>query len=469
MLDTIGQELRQAVRALRRAPGLTTVAVLTLGLALSASVATFSVLNATLLEALPYREPDRVVFLDHGTSSCSTPAFLDYRREARAFASVSVSTPWNANLTGAGEPERLRGLLVSADFFQTLGASAGLGRTFTRDEDQPGRERVVVISHGLWQRRFAGDRRVLRSRLELNGEAYEVVGIMPPGFTWGRGWGRETQGEAWAPFALTPDRVAESRRGDEFLDAYARLRPGVTLGEAQADLDAILAGLRRRFPDRYTVASGFNLTAVPLQEEIVGELRGGLLLVFAAVAALLVVAATNVAGLLLARAAARRRETSVRAALGASRLRLVRQTLAEALVLAAGACAFGLLAARLALAALERIDRTTLPRSQPFAMDGAVAAFALTATALVALLTGLVPAWHASRGDLMRALRAGGAASVAGSRARRVLVTAQTAVALALLVGAGLLVRSVAALEAVPAGFDGAGVLAAQVQLPRSR
>ena len=189
MLDTIGQDLRQAVRALRRAPGLTAVAVLTLGLALSASVATFSVLNATLLEALPYREPERVVFLDHGTSSCSTPAFLDYRREARAFASVSVSTPWNANLTRPGEPERLRGLLVSADFFQTLGASAGLGRTFAPDEDRPGREHVVVIGHGLWQRRLGGDPRVLGARLELNGGSYEVVGVMPPGFSWGRGWG----------------------------------------------------------------------------------------------------------------------------------------------------------------------------------------------------------------------------------------------------------------------------------------
>ena len=281
--------------------------------------------------------------------------------------------------------------------------------------------------------------------------------------------GRETQAEVWAPFALTPDRVAERRRGDEFLDAYARLRPGVTLGQAQADLDAILAGLRQRFPDRYTSASGFTLTAVPLQEEIVGELRGGLVLVFAAVAALLIVAATNVAGLLLARAAGRRRDTSVRAALGAGRLRLVRHTLAEALVLAGAACALGLLLARVALAALERIDRATLPRAQPFAIDGTVAMFALAATALVALLTGLLPAWHASRGDLMRALRVGGTAGVRDSRARRVLVAAQTAVALALLVGAGLLVRSVAALQAVPAGFDGRGVLAAQLQLPRSR
>jgi putative ABC transport system permease protein len=469
LLDTIAQDLKQAARGLRRASGLATVAVLTLGLALAASVTTFSVLNATLLEALPYREPERVVYLDHGRSSCSMPTFLDYRRGARTFESVSATTPWNANLTGAGEPERLRGLLVSADFFRTLGASAGLGRTFTGDEDQPGREHVVVIGHGLWQRRFGGDSRILGATLPLNGEAYEVVGVMPPGFSWGRGWGKETQGEIWAPFALTPERVAENRRGDEFLDVYARLRPGATLPQAQADLEAMLGGLRRRFPDRYTPASGFRLTALPVQEAIVGELRPGLVLVFAAVTSLLLVAASNVAGLLLARAAGRRRDTSLRAALGASRSRLARLTLTEAGLLAAAAGALGLLAARATLTALEQVDRATLPRSAPFAIDATVVAFAVAAAVLVALLTGLVPAWHASRTDLMRVLRAGGCTAVRESRARRALVVAQTAVALALLAWAGLLVRSVAALQAVPSGFVASNVLAAQVQLPRSR
>jgi len=471
MLDAFVHDVRLAVRSLRRAPGLALVVVVTLGLALAASVATFSVLNATLFETLPYRDPDRVVVFHHTNSSCSPPTFVDYRREARAFESLSAAAPWNANLTGHGEPERLRGLLVSADFFQTLGATAGLGRTFVIEEERPGREHVVVVSHGLWQRRFGSDPGLVGRQLQLNGEPYEVVGIMPPGFAWGRAYGQEAVGEVWAPFALTPERVSETRRGDEFLDVYGRLRRGVTAEQAQADLDAVLAGLRRRFPTRFTEASGFRLSAVPLHEEIVGELRPGLVLVFAAVGALLLVAATNVAGLLLARAAGRRRETSVRAALGASRGRLFRQTLAEAGVLAAVGGVAGLALARAIVAALERVNGATLPRAQPIEIDGTVAAFALAATLVTALLTGLVPAWQGSRADLMAWLRTG-AMSGRGrdaARTRRLLVSAQTAVALALLVGAGLLVRSLAVLHGVPVGFTIAGVLAANIQLPRAR
>jgi predicted permease len=471
MLESLGQDVRQAARSLRRAPALTVVVALTLGIALAASVVTFSVLNATLLQRLPYRDPDRVVMFHYTNASCSPPTFVDYRRETRSFETLSAAAPWNANLTGAGEPERVRGLLVSADFFQTLGVAAGRGRTFRPEEEQAGREKVVVVSHGLWERRFGADPGLVGRPLSLDGESYEVVGIMRPGFSWGRVYGKEAQGELWAPFALTPERVAENRRGDEFLDVYGRLRPGVTREQAQADLDAVLAGLRRRFPDRYTEASGFSLTTIPLQEAVVGEMRSGLLLVFAAVASLLLVAATNVAGLLLARAAGRRREASVRAALGASRARLARHTLAEAglLAVAGGAVGVGLAAAIVAV--LERVDRVTLPRAQPIAIDATVAFFALAATALTAVGTGLVPAWQGARADLMGSLRtalpAGGGRDAA--RTRRRLVTAQTAVALALLVGAGLLVRSLSALHDVPIGFVVDGVLSADVQLPRAR
>jgi predicted permease len=447
------------------------VVIFTLAIALAASVATFSVLNATLLEALPYREPDRVFMFHHTNASCSPPTFVDYRREARVFESLSAAAPWNANLTGGAEPERVRGLLVSADFFQTLGVTTAVGRTFLPEEEEPGREHVVVVSHGLWQRRFGGDLGLIGTRLQLNGEAYEVVGIMPPGFAWGRAYGREASGELWAPFALTPERVNENRRGDEFLDVYARVKPDVTRVQVQADLDRILAGLRRRFPARFTEASGFRLTTIPLQEAIVGELRPGLVLVFAAVASLLLVAATNVAGLLLARAAGRRRETSVRAALGASRTRLIQHTLTEAAVLATVACILGLVLARAILGALERIDRATLPRSQPFEIDAVVVLFAFGATVITTLLTGLVPAWQGSRTGLVAGLRTGpqSGGGREAARTRRVLVTAQTAVALALLIGAGLLVRSLSALHRVNAGFNAQGVLAAQVQLPRSR
>jgi predicted permease len=365
----------------------------------------------------------------------------------------------------------VRGLQVSASFFETLGASAWRGRTFLPEEEQPGREHVVAVGHGLWQRRFGGDPGLVGSTVRLDGEAYQVVGIMPPGFAWGRSYGREARGELWAPYALTPARIAESSRGDENLDAYGRLRPGTTLDQGQADLDRFVRTLRERFPNRYTPVSGFYVTAVPVRDEIVGPMRAGLVLVFTAVAALLLVAAVNVAGLLLARAAGRRRETSLRAALGASRGRLAREILAEASVLAAVAGSAGLGLARLLAAALDRIDPVTLPRSQPITIDAGVAGFALVATLLVALVSGLVPAWHVSRSDLMAALRTGlqGAGGREAARARRGLIVVQTAIALALLVGAGLLVRSLAELQGVPSGYRTRDVLAAQVQLPRAR
>jgi predicted permease len=476
MLDRLAQDVRAAARSLRRAPGLFLAIVLTLGLALAASVATFSVLDAVLLERLPYREPDRIVFLRHVytgmLAACSPPSFVDYRRDLRSFESLSATVPWDANLTGSGEPERVSGLLVSADFFRTLGAAAARGRTFRPEEERPGRDHVVVVSDGLWKRRFGSDPRLVGSSLRLNGESYEVVGIMPPGFEWGRRYDQEARGELWAPFALTPARLAEDNRGNEFLDVYGRLRPGVPLKQARAEVDREVAELRARHPGRYTVASGFRVTARPLQAEIVAPLRPALLLVFTAVLTLLLVAATNVAALLLARAAGRRRETSVRAALGASRARLACEAVVETSVLAAVAGGTGVLLARMAVAVLETVDRVTLPRSHPFAIDLRVAGFALVATVVVALVAGLAPTLHlASRRDFMSGLRTG--SPLAGgrdvARARRLLIVSQTALALALLVGAGLLVRSLARLEAVPTGFQPEGVLVARVQLPPSR
>jgi len=248
MLDTTKQNLREGLRALRTAPLLSAIVVATLGIALAASVTAFSVLSASVLRPLPFHDPDRVVFLSHDyrnmRAACSPPLFLDYRRGTRSFESISAAMPWNANLTGAGEPERLRGMLVSADFFSTLGVSADRGRVFLREEEEPGRDRVVVISHGLWQRRFGGAAGVVGSTLRLNGEPYEVIGVMPPGFAWGRAYGRDAQGELWAPFALTPARIGEDNRGSEFLDVYARLRADVTPEQLHAGAQPI-GDLRR--------------------------------------------------------------------------------------------------------------------------------------------------------------------------------------------------------------------------------
>jgi predicted permease len=435
--DTFLQDFRHAIRLLSRAPGLSAVIVATLGLTLATIVSSFSVLNATLLQQLPYRQPDRIVHLKHSYSdsggSGSTPLFLDFKRQARSFESISVTAPWTANLTGSGEPERLRGMFVSADFFSTLGVSAAQGRTFLPDEDQPGRSSVVVVNHGLWERRFGSDARLIGSTLQLNGEPYEVVGIMPPGFAWGRTYGREGEGDVWTPFALTPARTSESARGNEFLNVYARLRPGVGPQDAQRDVDQIVQNLRSRFRNRYTEASGFRVTVIPLQEDIVGSLRGGLLLIFTAVASLVLIAALNVAGLLLARATGRRRETSVRVALGASRARLAGQIMIEAAVLVGAAGIVAAFAAFFATRLIDGIDRVTLPRSQPIHIDITVAGFALLTTLVVALVSGLLPALHVSRSNLTSWLQP--RAAVAGgrdaARARRVLIVAQTALALA--------------------------------------
>src|SRR5262245_30796286 len=225
MLDALVDDIRLGARRLRRAPGLCGVVVFTLGLALAATVATLGVLDAVLLRALPFHEPDRILALkpsEKGSpTSCSPPTFADLRRLTRTLQSISATVPWNANLTGAFEPERIRGLRVSGDFFSTLGATAWRGRLLVAADEEPGQEHVVVMSHGLWQRRFGSDPGLLGSQVSLNGESFTVVGIMPPGFRWGRGWGLEGEGDLWAPYALTPERVAEDQRGNEYLDVYA--------------------------------------------------------------------------------------------------------------------------------------------------------------------------------------------------------------------------------------------------------
>ena len=472
-LRHLREDFIHGTRLVGRAPRLSAFVVAVLGLAQAATVTVFGVVNATLLRPLPGREPEQVVLLDctyrGSPSAFSPPTFADLRAGTRVFASLSAAVPWDVNLVGGGDPERVHGQLVSADLFATLGVPAWKGRTFVAEDERAGHEHVVLVSHDLWQRRGA-DPAVLGSALRLNGEPYTVVGVMPPGFRWGRAYGREAVGDVWAPFVLTPARLSEDSRGDEFLDLYARLRPGSTPAQARADLAASAAVLAGRFPDRYGADARWSLTAVPLQEAMVKPLRPTLLLLLGAVAVLLLAAASNVAGLLLARASGRRRETSVRAALGATRARLAREALAESAVLALlGGLAGSGLAAGL-LSVLEALPAPALPRSGPLGVDARVMAFALAATLAAALVCGAMHAWQGSRADLMASLRATGPDGRSGGRStRRALVVVQTALALSLLVGAGLLVRTLQRLGEVPAGFRSAGVLSGRVQLPRSR
>jgi predicted permease len=474
MMNGFGVDLRGAALRLRRAPGLAAAVVLVLAPALAACVVVFAVFDAVLLEPLPFRDPERVVHLRHVykdmVAACSPPTFVDYRRLSRSFESLSATTPWNANLTGAGEPERIPALRVSADFFATLGVTPARGRAFERGEESPGRERVVLVGHDLWQRRFGGDPGLVGRSVRLDGQPHEVIGIMPPGFQWGRRYGREARVELWAPFALTAERVADDNRGSEYLDVYGRLAAGVSPAQAEADVRSVIATLRERHPRRYTEASGFRVLSVPLRDELFGPARAGLTLLLAAVFLLLVVAAANVAGLLLARAVGRRRDSAVRSALGASRGRLAREALAEATLLASVASVVGLVLAHVACSLIETVDRVTLPRAQPVAIDFGVAALAAGATLVVALVAGLLPAWS-SRDEAMAWLRT--SAPTAGSRetarARRLLLVGQAALAVVLAVGAGLLVRSLDALDGVDPGFRTERLLVARVQLPASR
>lgn len=475
-MDTLLQDLRLALRGLRRSPGFALAAIGTLALALGLNATLFSVVDAVLIEALPYDEPDRVVFLEHRYPSmlaaASPPLFLDYRREARTFESVAASRPWRVNLTGRGDPERLRGLMVSAGFFDVLGARAALGRTFVAGEDDPGQEHVVVVSHALWQSHLGGDRAVLGATLQLDGTPHRIVGVMPAGFRWGRGWGRETRGDVWAPFALTPDRIGEDNRGNEYLDLYARLAPGVTVEQSAADLEAVSRGLSERFPGRYGPAVGWRVRPVPIQDALVGDLTPILVLLQGAVLVLLLITASNVSGLLLARAASRRRESSVRAALGADRGRLVRQQLTESAVLTVLATVAGLGLALLATRFLDAVDPTLLPRMRTIGLDGSVVLFTVGVAALAAAVCGLAPAWHAGRTDLMAALRGTGASPAREGgplRARRAFVVGQVALTTALLVATGLLVASVARLDAVVPGFEKENRLALSFSLSPAR
>jgi predicted permease len=472
-LEELAHDARQGLRQLWRNPGLSLAVVATLALALAANAAVFGVLNAVLLERLPYRDPDRVVFVAHHyarmQASGSVPGLLDYRREARAFEGIAASAPGSANLTGGGDPERLDGLVVTANFFEVLGVDAARGRTFLPGEDQPGRADVVVISHGLWQRRFGGDPGLLGPALQIDGAPRVLVGIMPEGFRRGRGWGRENLADVWVPLELTEARRDESRRGDEFLDVYARLTPGVSLEQAQADIDRVAAAIRARLPDRYTEVAGWHHRLLPLKEEIAAPLRPLLLALLGAVLALLLIAATNIAGLLLARAAARRRETSIRAALGAGRARLVRQLLTESAVLACVAVVAGLGVARIAVGVLEGLDRVTLPRAQPIELDARVLGFTLAVALLALLVGGLIPALQGATRDLMAGLRSRAAGGGTPLRTRRILVVAQTGVALALLVATGLMLRSLGRLGEVEMGFRPQDRLVFRVALPASR
>ncbi|HUF34462.1 MAG TPA: ABC transporter permease [Gemmatimonadales bacterium] len=470
-MDTLLQDLRYSARRLAASPAFSAIVVLTLGLGIGANTAIFSAVNAILLRPLPYHEPARLLTVEHLYPSLdleapvSPPGFRDYAARTRAFESMAVETGWAANLTGVGEPVRLQGARVSGRFFATLRVPAVAGRTIQPDEDAAGREHVVVLSYGLWHRLFGGERGVVGRRLSLNGESYEVVGVMPREF---RDFFNRNV-EIWTPLVFQPDQLTDRNRTHEFLNLTARLRDGATLADAQTELRALAGQLRQDHPSSY--ADDWSLGATPLAARATGNIRPALLILLGAVGFVLLIACANVANLLLSRAAARGREIAIRSALGASRERLVRQLLTESALLALAGGLVGLLLAFWGVRALVAINAGNLPRTEEIRVDTAVVLFTLGVSLLAGFLFGLAPALHAARPDLQGTLKEGGrgAAGERGSRSvRRTLVVAQTALALTLLTGAGLLIKSFARLQGVDPGFTAGHLLTFTLALPEA-
>jgi predicted permease len=458
-LETLFQDIRFGARMFRKNPGFTCVAVLTLGLGIGANAAIFSVVNAVLLRPLPYRNSDQLVTILHnGDNPVAVANYIDWRDQARSFEAMGAADYWTPNLTGVDPPEHLWGLQVTQNLFPMLGIDPLLGRLFVAGEDQKGAEHEVILSYGLWQRRFAGDRHLLGKPITLNGELYTVVGVMPREFKFAPFWA--TRAELWVPDAFG-DRI--QNRGGNSLRIFARLKPDVTLLEARAEIATITARLEQKYP-------GTNRAVVvtPLMDNVVGDVKASLLVLLGAVGFVLLIACANVAHMLLARSAARDKEIAVRSALGAPRKRVIRQFLTENLLLAAMGAAAGLLLAIWGTRAMVVLSPGDIPRVDTVTVDAHVVLFLLGVTALTGAVFGLVPAVQASAVNLSDALKEGSRGSSEGIRRNRLrsfLFASEFALALMLLIGAGLMIRSFFALQSVDPGFNPHNVLSMVVSV----
>ncbi len=463
LMENLIQDFGYGFRSLRKNPGFATVVVFTLALGIGANAAIFSVVNAVLLTPLPYGSPERLAMVwgfnpGIGREVASLPDFLDWRDQNTSMVGMSAAVVQSVNLTDVDQStERVRGARVSDGFFRVMGVAPFVGRAPTTEEDAPGGARVVVLGHGLWQRRFGGDSSVVGRSISVHGTMHDVIGIAPRGFDFPR------QVDLWTPLALDPNQF--SRRGD-FLTVVGRLADGVTLDEAQVEMTTIASRLEEEYPQTNT---DWTVQLVPLHEQIVGDIRLPLLVFLGAVGFVLLIVCANVANLLLARAAARTGEMAIRSAIGAGRSRLIRQLLTETGLLAVLGGGVGLILARVGVDALVSLSPGNIPRLEGASMDGSVFLFALVVSIGTGLLCGVVPAMQLSRIDIATSLRQGCSRTTSGARSFRyqsALVVSQVAMAIVLLVGAGLMMRSFVELQRVDPGFDPDGVATMRLSLP---
>ncbi|MDQ6828461.1 MAG: ABC transporter permease [Gemmatimonadota bacterium] len=466
-MHSMAQDLRYAIRQLLKSPALAIIAIITIALGIGANSAIFSVVNAVLLRPLPYAHSDRLMLLSERypggvDGNVSVGNFTDWRARSRSFEAMSAEAGETVNLTGNGEPVRLSGARVTASFFRTGYMRPELGRYFLEEEDQPGAPHVVVLSHPLWTTRFATDPAIVGKSVELNGERYTVIGITPKEYSL-----TPDDEQLWTPAAFTAEQINE--HDEHALSVFGLLKPGVTLEAAQRELSAIEKDLHDRYPRTGTPT---DAGVASLRTLLIRDYRTQLLVLLGAVGFVLLIACGNVANLLLARASSRQKEIAIRSALGAGRARIVRQLLTESLVLALVGGAAGLVIAHFGIRFLVTMSPPGVPRLGEASLSGGVLGFTVLVTLGCGIVFGLVPAVRAARADLQGTLKEGGKGSAMGAsrdRLRSLLVVTEVAVALVLLVGAGLLVRSAVLLQAVKPGFDPSGVLSFRIALPKER
>jgi len=469
-MNTLFQDLRYGARMLLKKPGFTLITVITLALGIGANSAIFSLVNSILLRQLPFRQPEQLVWVssrrpDPGKRPFNLPDFIDYRDQNESLAGIAAFANWSANLTETGDPQRLQGLRMSANAFQMLGVEAVVGRALRPEDDTPGQHRVVVLSYGLWQRHFGANPLLVGKPLTLNGASYTVVGVLPPQYFF-----PIREAELAIPLAPDADPWRAVRTSVNFLRAVARLKPGVTREQAEADLTSVAERVREQYP----VPNGQKLgvTLSPLHDEVVGNVRLALWVLLGAVGVVLLITCVNLANLGFVRATARHREMANRTALGATRRRLIQQLVTEGLLVALLGGVAGLLLAFYGIDLLLALSPEVLPRAAEVGVDFHVLGLTLALSLLAAVIFGLAPAWQATRVNLNNELKEGGRAAAGGarqSRGRGLLVISEIALSLVLLIGAGLLVKSFLRLQAVNPGFDAENVLAVRLSLPRAQ